>query len=619
MLSEVDSAAYATEDEEDESNIIVSAKSNNYASRGKAAPDRQQGKKEPDRDNVAYTTLGTADLDETTFRIDDGNDTDSDISNGNGRGEDKDEDLLEPFPEIDHDRRPKEAGACEDDDASDEDADTSELKPGDHIYVWKSNGFFGVKTYQKHGIVLSVNPDADVNVGDPSAGVEVVTFYHKNHRHPSNRPKGDDVDDFGETDPYTTIDNHTSSTSAYTPNKQTTSTSTSTNSGDTKPKKEPKFTATVRVESLYAFRTNAKSPIRKVKYNQPLKNRILRRGGTVTSCRADEPGLVLARLKFLLDTNPEVARPVNSGGGVDQDGVHFADGADTATGLVGDPLAHQSSSEHQQQQEEEQSMPDFHMLSSNGECAAVWCRIGRWCTLQGSSILHILFVGQAGGAVAGGAIASNVMLWAPMPGVWGSIGYIWYVPATIAFPILVPVLIGFGLASLVPLELLRRFRKKWALISKEMNGRFWAYADDDVREAYFSSSASADENWMNQFFMDDAKKEEKKRGNYMPLGIRGVADHDDDDDDEEWTRKVAAEYGASSRDASEESEEEFRKKWRRKSMKEKWQNMKPFGKSNDAGKTPPGSLASDSLTSTPNVDVPLKIHDVGDGSCREIL
>ena len=59
-------------------------------------------------------------------------------------------------------------------------------------------------------------------------------------------------------------------------------------------------------------------------------------------------------------------------------------------------------------------MPDFHMTSANGECAAVWCRIGRWCTLQGSSILHILFVGQAGGAVAGGAIAGNVMLWAPM-------------------------------------------------------------------------------------------------------------------------------------------------------------------------------------------------------------
>ena len=206
-------------------------------------------------------------------------------------------------------------------------------------------------------------------------------------------------------------------------------------------------------------------------------------------------------------------------------------------------------------------------------------------------------------------------------GFWGSIGYIWYVPATIAFPILVPVLIGFGLASLVPLELLRRFRKKWALISKEMNGKFWTYADDDVREAYFSSSASADENWMNQFFMDDAKKEEKKRGKYMPLGDRGVADDDDDDDDddEEWTRKVAAEYGMSSTNASQESEEEFREKWRRKSMKEKWQNMKPFGKSNDVGKTPPGSLASDSLNSTPDADVPLKIHDTGDGSCREIL
>jgi len=54
------------------------------------------------------------------------------------------------------------------------------------------------------------------------------------------------------------------------------------------------------------------------------------------------------------------------------------------------------------------------MMAANGECAAVWCRMGRWCTLQGSSILHILFVGQAGGAAVGGVLATNVMLWAPV-------------------------------------------------------------------------------------------------------------------------------------------------------------------------------------------------------------
>ena len=66
-------------------------------------------------------------------------------------------------------------------------------------------------------------------------------------------------------------------------------------------------------------------------------------------------------------------------------------------------------------------LPEFHLMGANGECAAAWCKMGRWCTLQGSSILHILFVGQAGGAAVGGVVASNVFVWTSMPGFWGSV------------------------------------------------------------------------------------------------------------------------------------------------------------------------------------------------------
>ena len=164
-------------------------------------------------------------------------------------------------------------------------------------------------------------------------------------------------------------------------------------------------------------------------------------------------------------------------------------------------------------------------------------------------------------------------------GFWGSIGYIWYVPATIAFPILVPILIGFGLASLVPLEVLRRFRKKWAQITREMNTAFWSKADGEVRHNY-ASNDSTKESWVKDFFMDDATKKDKQKGSYMPLGSNGHDDigiDDDSDEDDEFTKKVAAEYGMYSPNGEKghkgkESEIEFSEKWK-STTKEEWQSL----------------------------------------------
>ncbi len=287
---------------------------------------------------------------------------------------------------------------------------------------------------------------------------------------------------------------------------------------------------------------------------------LLSRGGTVTCCSPDEQALVLARVKYLLESPGR--------------------------------------------------MPEFHMMAANGECAAVWCRMGRWCTLQGSSILHILFVGQAGGAAVGGVVASNVMLWAPMPGFWGSIGYIWFVPATVAYPLLVPFLIGFGLASLVPLEALRRFRKKWAEISSEMNQAFWANTDPMVRECFFSLTVSADDDWMKKFFGDtpvgggktcggDEDKLEEDRGQYMPVGNMdtdtnycatttttdsnssfGNNANNANMDQDEMMKRVSAEYGIAGLNSSDEHD--FAQEWGdgtfTSSAEEikKWNTM-PFG------------------------------------------
>jgi len=382
------------------------------------------------------------------------------------------DDLLEPFPErsIDHDRRPSGA----DIDAEEDDKD---LRPGDHIYVWKSFGVLGMRTYQKHGIVLSIDPDDDSNV-------TIVTFYHQNKRDPGV------CDEFNDDNNDESLLNSGSDGNVAPSN------------GNKGREQNQKRTATVQTESLLTFALNSKEKIFKVKYDQGLAKRLLSRGGTVTSCQADEDPLILARVKYLLETGGR--------------------------------------------------MPEYQMMSANGECAAVWCCIGRWCTLQGSSILHILFVGQAGGAVAGGLVASNVFLWAPVPGMWG---YIWYVPATVAFPIITPMLSGFGLCSLLPLEVLRRYRNKWAEISKKINTDFWMKADDDVRGNHFDSTLSADETWMKSFFGQNFDTEELEKSNYTPLDVSGDNIEDEDDEDEdEMMKRMSAEYGMTFNSSEQEAQ-----------------------------------------------------------------
>lgn len=402
--------------------------------------------------------------------------------------------LLESFPAVDHDRLPDVV-----DDAS------TVLCPGDHVYVWRRTGRLGMRRYQKHGIVLSVDGD------DPDHGVTLVTFYHKNRRDAgaaagADRPPGLlHSEDNNEEDQ----DHNNEEEDSKEENKSA----------------QLQRTATVRTESLAAFKGGSGShddddpqkkkddrTLYKVNYDQGLAKRLLRRGGTVTSCRADERELVLARAKYLLD-KPDPA------------------------------------------------LPDFHLMAANGECAAVWCRIGRWCTLQGSSILYILFAGQAGGAAAGGLVATNLMLWAPMPGLWGSVGYIWYVPATVAFPLLTPLLIGFGLCSLVPLEVLRRYRKKWARISRDTNRDFWSKTTPDIRDEHYQTSLSSDEDGMSKFFGGAGGGEDESAGEeaYMPLDADGGPD--DDEDEEETRKRMAAQYGASSQTQEQDKVLTGRERW----------------------------------------------------------
>jgi len=236
--------------------------------------------------------------------------------------------------------------------------------------------------------------------------------------------------------------------------------------------------------------------IHKVRYGASITRRLLSRAGTSLPLPADPRKLVLARVEYLL------GRP--------------------------------------------SSLPPYHPLSANGECAAVWCRTGRWCTAQAAGILQILFVGQAGSAVVAGGVLSQLWVLVPMPGIWGVAGWFWWVPATVAYPLLIPLLVTYGMVSLVPLEILRRYRKKWKGITQSLNHGFWSTATEDVRD-YFGSSDAANEDLLGRFFGPGSRPGEMDGGcdadgngdgdgaRYMPVNaaVGGPDDSDDEEDEED--------------------------------------------------------------------------------------
>ena len=91
---------------------------------------------------------------------------------------------------------------------------------------------------------------------------------------------------------------------------------------------------------LRVYKSGARDPKwRKVHYRASVWKTSLWRSGTCTCVDSDPPAKVLARAYFLLE-HPEL-------------------------------------------------LPSYHIFNSNCECVAVWCKTGKWCTLQASSVLSL--------------------------------------------------------------------------------------------------------------------------------------------------------------------------------------------------------------------------------------
>ena len=108
--------------------------------------------------------------------------------------------------------------------------------------------------------------------------------------------------------------------------------------------------------------------------------------------------------------------------------------------------------------EHEDQVPPYHVLYSNSECLAVWCKTGRWSTLQTAVFLSTNAVGGAKSATLatlGVAAAAHALL-APVVAVGG---LIWVS---------------------TPLWLLQKARHKWHAATEQMNRSFWAQAEPRV-------------------------------------------------------------------------------------------------------------------------------------------
>jgi len=130
-------------------------------------------------------------------------------------------------------------------------------------------------------------------------------------------------------------------------------------------------------------------------------------------------------------------------------------------------------------------IPEHHILYSNSECIAVWCKTGRWSTLQASFFLHSTTAGNIKSTATLATVAgtSTVTATVPATGVLGWFGMTTTTTVGLlsAHPWLIPVLSGYGIITIgTPIMVLKKAKDQWASITTELTDGFWAWADSDV-------------------------------------------------------------------------------------------------------------------------------------------
>lgn len=133
----------------------------------------------------------------------------------------------------------------------------------------------------------------------------------------------------------------------------------------------------------------------------------------------------------------------------------------------------------------QKDLPPHHLFFSNSECMAVWCKTGRWSTLQASIYLSSTAAGNLKTSIiaATGAAKATTVVTAPATGILGWFGFTTTstVPLLSVTPWLVPVLAGYGIVMVgTPIVVLKKAQSKWEETTVKLNDGFWSAADPDV-------------------------------------------------------------------------------------------------------------------------------------------
>jgi hypothetical protein len=271
------------------------------------------------------------------------------------------------------------------------------LQMGDHVY---RRGTFALIPFQHHAIVLDIwkiNPEEE---GDECAWMLKVFDFS---RHP------EDVQAIPPDSPRVILSS---------------------------PQKK-------RKDGLRVYETPAQH-WQKVIYGAPIQRHLFSSSGTCTAANSDAPGLIRARVQFLLE--------------------HATDEIVDA-GDEGSPTA---------------LLPEYAWFHANSECVAVWCKTGTWATMQAVSWLTWTALGQIKSAATIAGVAAATQVAVPAAGLWGWLGYTAQASLLTVQPALAPAIAAYGAVTVaVPAIWWHQARNQWQSITVRLNEAFWKAAMDD--------------------------------------------------------------------------------------------------------------------------------------------
>jgi len=291
---------------------------------------------------------------------------------------------------------------------------------GDHVYRWCSLiGIPGV--FQHHGIVIDVD-GSNITIADFSGMITVSSSIGGSGTEEASSLSTGAVEPEDEAD----ANPHHDENQEDTPQQADVQMITT--------QKKLLFpmasstSATPGIRQHVIEESSEKTKWKKVQYQAGWLQRTFNRSGTCTITESDPVGLVLSRVRFLMERSDV--------------------------------------------------MPHYDWLKANCECVAVWCKTGTWATLQASSFLEITTAGQMKSTATLAMYASSQTVSVPAAGVWGSwFGMTTKVSLFAAQPHLLPILAGYGVLTIGgPVWVLYRCNYAWDKHTSTLNDEFWSHA-----------------------------------------------------------------------------------------------------------------------------------------------